>query len=387
MTNPTYPTSLFEAYDIANPSDNAINEDGTYKLVSYDITNKQNKYIGSYRIMASFRRRKIVRSAAFAGTDNYNYYRNPGDTKYGKLAEQLRGISILRGGREISLDTNWLRADLTIDRWVALSIDFDPSLDSVFGISNDKQRTGFLSSLAQIKTKEIGERDDEYEPNVLKAAKTIQQILGQLRSLVNKDTPQSKKPEQIDTDPSVEATSVLVQITASTSERVDNDSTCAIDGIDNKETKPSDIKQSYKDLTSGGREADRTRPEIVVNNKLKVDFVTDPVLGDNNIFIPINTNNGVLIIKFNGQHPLYKSLERILSLQNRDDEQDRDDEQEQADTIELKDALKDAVSVIRCLFYAYSRAELEAGDKQQSYYQKVRLDWGIVAKDVFDTDE
>ncbi len=51
----------------------------------------------------------------------------------------------MRSGREIELDPAWLRGDRTVDRWVSVSIDFDPDLDDVFGVSNDKQQVRGLS--------------------------------------------------------------------------------------------------------------------------------------------------------------------------------------------------------------------------------------------------
>ena len=84
-------------------------------------------------------------------------YRDPGDAPYGKLAYRLRGVSLMRSGREIELDPNWIRSDRSIDRWLSVSLDFDPDLDDVFGVSNDKQQVRGLSDLASVPLKDLKE--------------------------------------------------------------------------------------------------------------------------------------------------------------------------------------------------------------------------------------
>ncbi len=369
------PVTLFEAYDINNPYDNAKNEDGTFKESSYVVKDNKGNIIGSYRIMASYRRNKIVRAAAEAGGGKN---RNPGDEPYGKLAERLRGVSILRGGREILLDTNWLRADLTIDRWVALSFDFDPSLDTHFGIGNDKQRISVLSDLAQVNIRDISA--DEYDGVVLQAARHIQETISKLRRIVGRDKPRKQSPDFHRPDyPEVDSQEKLRKLSEKTKKIADKGK--SIDGIDN--IQPSEayyetLTKIYDDTEHDGKPAATTRPKAVILDKLSVDFVADNFSGGANIFVPVNSGCGMLLIKLNAQHPIYKMLYELLSKQNEDESDDNT-------VTVLKDRLDNAVSILRGLFYAFGRAELDAG-YHQSDYEQIRLSWGVVTKDLFDEE-
>lgn len=65
--------------------------------------------------------------------------RNPGSTDYGRFAKRNIGVSLLRKGRELFLDSSWVGGYNPVDRWWGIEIDFDPILDEVFGVPNNKQ--------------------------------------------------------------------------------------------------------------------------------------------------------------------------------------------------------------------------------------------------------
>lgn len=67
---------------------------------------------------------------------------NPGSMEIGKFAKKLEGISVVRAGREIDFGTFdfYDKVNHPYHRWWGCEICFDPVLDEVFGVSNNKQQ-------------------------------------------------------------------------------------------------------------------------------------------------------------------------------------------------------------------------------------------------------
>ena len=67
---------------------------------------------------------------------------NPGSTALGKFTKSLEGISIVRANREIDFGIFdfYDRENNPYHRWWGCEICFDPVLDEVFGVSNNKQQ-------------------------------------------------------------------------------------------------------------------------------------------------------------------------------------------------------------------------------------------------------
>ena len=73
---------------------------------------------------------------------------NAGRSDIGKHYAENQGISIVRAGREIKLDSFGYSSTYdTTDRWWGLEIRFQRQLDGIFGLTNDKQNvTNFMST-------------------------------------------------------------------------------------------------------------------------------------------------------------------------------------------------------------------------------------------------
>ena len=69
-------------------------------------------------------------------------------TRYGKHAAQNIGVSVLRAGRELFLDNSWAIVDHR-ERWWGCEIDFPPSLDEVFGVTNNNQAAENFSRMSK----------------------------------------------------------------------------------------------------------------------------------------------------------------------------------------------------------------------------------------------
>ena len=66
-------------------------------------------------------------------------YRNPGDAPWGKHADRNKGVSIVRARRELELSLAWVNNYEPEERWWSVEVEFDPILDEIFGVVNNKQ--------------------------------------------------------------------------------------------------------------------------------------------------------------------------------------------------------------------------------------------------------
>lgn len=94
-----------------------------------------------------------------------------GGSSVGKHYARNTGISVVRAGREIQLsDFGFIDSSEPRHRWWGLEIQFEPALDEVFGITNNKQEARALRRLgaADIESLEVDAADsDEHDKAVL----------------------------------------------------------------------------------------------------------------------------------------------------------------------------------------------------------------------------
>ncbi len=62
----------------------------------------------------------------------------PGSTEWGKHMQGNIGVSLMRADRELDLIQDFT-GDRFLDRWFGIEVQFNPELDSFFGVSNNKQ--------------------------------------------------------------------------------------------------------------------------------------------------------------------------------------------------------------------------------------------------------
>ena len=84
-----------------------------------------------------------------------------GNTAYGRHAGENMGVSVLRAGRELILDSGWCIGYDPRERWWGAEVEFPPTLDEVFGVPNNKQAATHFSELARTDWRELREHPDE----------------------------------------------------------------------------------------------------------------------------------------------------------------------------------------------------------------------------------
>lgn len=360
--------TLFSPYT-GVAGDSGRNQAGEYEPEYFEVQ-QDGKVVGGYLLTASYRSPRAL------AEDLTKKWSEPGDAPYGQLAGRLQGVSILRSEREIDLDPSWLRLSQTVDRWVSVSLDFDPDLDDVFGVSNNKQKAYRLADIASLSLRDIRRRVKEEEggddPNLLECLRVAEKIkdrLNQMQKLVKAQRRGTRKPGDDGQDSIDPANTPVAELIATGSKLSEGGAQIPQDDTAPKD-RPEEIAVAYEESTSDGELARKVRPPVVIEHGLKVDIVTAPHEASSKIF-HIKLSPGHMVVHLNEQHPLYSVLSHLLV-----SEEDRDPDEDEP-------TIQDALRAIRSLLVSYARAQAEASHHHRNEFERCALAWGEVAERVF----
>ena len=374
--------TLFRPFT-GHEGDSGKNADGEYKGERIDIQDPSKNILGRYVLKASYRSNDV-----FADEKLNEQYHDPGQRPYGKLAKKLEGVSILRASREITLEDGWLRLSKTVDRWVSVSVDFDPGLDHVFGISNDKQQVRSLSELAPKSIQDIKEEikrvkeqgsPDEWEYLVrLKVAHHIKQRLSQMQRIVDKQRKGARKKKsgtEEQWDPTVAPTPEL---------RIDGDRISEGEReipVDSHKpsSDPDGTREVYGDSMSGSRPAKEVRPPEIMKHDLNIDYVRDPYSPPSRMFHQ-TLGTGHMVVHFHENHPLSDVLANLLVETPEPEDEDSSPQP----------TMQDALRVIRGLIASFARIQAEAENydpAEAANFERALISWSEKASYLFREQE
>ena len=83
-----------------------------------------------------------------------------GEQPYGKHAAKNIGLSIVREGRELELDSAWTQSYDPRERWWGAEIEFPSTLDEVFGVTNNKQNATKVAQMVEFNWEDEAEFDE-----------------------------------------------------------------------------------------------------------------------------------------------------------------------------------------------------------------------------------
>lgn len=310
--------------------------------------------------------------------------KNPGSLPHGQHASKNLGVSIVRAGRELELDKTLVNSYDPTERWWGVEVEFPPSLDDVFGVTNNKQSARNFSevlsldiesllkdgkTIAQLQEEFIEE--DDPRGSLLDIAKKIKSQLGIIRRLLDSQTKGSR-------------TNGSKRHSAPKAEEV---ATAATEGrkkdgykgeSDKQENLPKEQRQKVieKTLTDEGLTENQAAilAATTVDDGLKYVFAEADL--ESSAFFTVKPRGGAIIVTLNTNHPAHKNLVDIL-------EQDV----EQADIDTLRYRLSNSLEGLKLLLMAWARYEDEQPDgKLRQAAQDARADWGRMARLFLDRD-
>jgi len=374
VVRPNDPLYLMSGTSTPTPFDAAPMFDLVGEPETFDIEHDGNSY-------------KVTVTLSLAKRDTIDQTNGVerGTTKYGKHAADNVGVSLVRAGRELTIDRGWAIAYDPRERWWGAEVDFPPDLDEIFGVTNNKQEATIFSSLADFRLEEAahaGESITQYKArlkeygdpraDLIEVAEYLQRQLKILRGMVKEQGKgrRSSGARHIEPDDVTQRASDGFKRRAEDGYEAPADST---------EPSPEDLETIRKDLEN--KRYDTPEAEEIVrqiqSNALKCVFLRADQ--DTSAFFGVEEKPGGLTeIVFNQSHPafdfIWGTLESSLDI---DDMSSRD----------LLETVANAHDAIKLIFAAWARYEVEMSLRGRDRFRTIRQDWGTIAKQFLTPEE
>ena len=327
------------------------------------------------------KKKHVVKVRYSVATEETRKGVNMGSKPHGKHAGRNIGVSVIRAGRELYLDTSWTIGYDPRERWWGVEIDFPPSLDEVFGVSNNKQYANNFRELGELNIesmlKERGQSIHQYKEelalegdpklHLIEIAIDINNQIGSLRKIIEAQASRLEKTESIarHEDPENEVEKHATEVTNVRSEEGHvGESETQAEGKTDEEK----IKEIELELIGDNVPEAKDYAEEIFKSNVKYEFVNASL--ESNAFFSVSPVGGKIIVKLNTNHPAYNQFVEVLSNEIVSDFN--------IDNLVLR--LQKAQNGMKLLLMAWARYEDETPDgKLKGDVKNARMDWGKMA--------
>ncbi|WP_037857419.1 ATP-binding protein [Streptomyces sp. NRRL S-340] len=308
---------------------------------------------------------------------------DPGGLPWGKHADRNIGISLVRQGRELDLDSSWAIGYNPTERWWGIEVEFPPELDPIFGVTNNKQSATIFSSLAHFKWKAHAEAGESFKgfkerlaelgdprlPLIDLVLYLEEKLLPAMRRQLKQQTVGTRKTKKRhDEDVASRATDAVKR-------RSEEGYTGKTDELEEGATTETK-RQEQVDALTQRHHLDEDTAQSMVEEALEKDLRARWISSfqDTSAFFSIDLMAGMLQVIFNEKHPLHSQLITVL-----------EDVPEDADADELRDRLNQAAETFKLLLFSWARMEDETyPDRERERIADARREWGRYARDFVD---
>lgn len=294
-----------------------------------------------------------------------------GNSDIGKHTGQNTGISIVRAGRELEMNSSFEITDAR-ERWWGVEVEFDPELDDVFGVTNNKQAaTGFLrrdldddaedEGMSSSAYQHMLEADDDPRIPMYVISAEINRLLKDLRKTVErmKETERVKKQA---------ATVEAIAEEAATNSLKKRREQWGDNGLsDQQETQPESERTNVLTADVESEGIDHVKALEIAGEYIKKGRkfrFRHGAVSSSSIF-DIDMISGVMVVTLNTQHPVHAKLFKPL----------------QDEGAESHPYLQEVLFLVA----SWARMEDETlSDKQRKVMWDIRQKWGSIADDLFE---
>lgn len=303
-----------------------------------------------------------------------------GAQPHGRHAGRNVGVSVVRAGRELELDPGWTTTYDPRERWWGVEVLFEPGLDELFGVSNNKQSARNFAEAAKVDTiallkahggstsaarSALKEDDDPIEP-LLEVVHRIQENIRMMRNAIAVQAEGRRRRRH-------RRETVERQATDAVRKRQQEGHRGQ---SDEDEEKPSDERTASlaEQLVYSGhseREAQELAAETI-DKGLKYRIEVASLEGG--AFFSVQPRGGVLLVTLNTDHPAYGLL---LGAQQPGEMPD--------DADSLAEKLQAAQNGLEMMLFAWARYEDEQAGERRRQAQNVRHDWGRMAENFLES--
>ncbi|NOE43849.1 ATP-binding protein [Ruegeria sp. HKCCD7319] len=288
-----------------------------------------------------------------------------GATPIGKFLKRNVGVSIVRAGRELEMNQTWVNPSEPRERWWGIEIEFQPELDDIFGVTNDKQAATNLyaadykedaDALGMSPSELMEQLQETKDPKLAnyRVSTAMASRLKTLREHIRKQNAGSRQTKEKSRRAETTATRITEIRAAQKATASDN----AFANATEDERRQA-VKQAYLDSGYEEEHAEALSVEAV-SSGIRYMF-SEAALSSPAIF-DLAQERGEYFIKLNTRHPAYKNF--IELLREGDDEEDTP-----------------ALVALKLLLTAWARMEDEANDRELDQLQDTRITWGQIARD------
>lgn len=297
-----------------------------------------------------------------------------GGKAIGRHAQKNQGISVVRARRELELNSSFTSSYDTRERWWGIEVHFEPGLDDVFGVTNNKQSaTGFTrlsleedaadEGLTPQRYKERLESESDPRLAMYQISREIEKLLIAIRPQVLKMREGTRLPG------SRERAEAKAEKAASESVAKRRGRIGDTGQSDKEEGAPADERTSLltAEILQDGVDKDKAQELAVdyVKKKIKFRFKHGAIPGPH--IFDVSTLGGVILITLNTRHPVHDKLFHTLL----------EDDVDPSDMEYIRQVLS--------LIAAWARFEDEApSEKMRQLIEDVRMQWGRLAMDFFE---
>jgi len=295
-----------------------------------------------------------------------------GSSPIGQHAAKNQGVSLVRAHREIEMNRTFENRYDPTERWWGVEILFEPSLDEVFGVTNNKQSANAFYQMdldedAKVECM-LPERYRDYLEETGDSRLIIYEVSQRIgRMLSTTLRPQVKRYGEGKKKPgdSVAPAGSAEDIATRATQR--RRATIGDKGRSDKDEKlPEDQRQKELayELMSGGLPETIAKQTAVSVTRAGIKFIFQETPVPGSVIFDVKSKAGTIIIIVNSNHPASVHLFELLENKNGD-----------SDTPALK--------ALKLLLSAWARLEDEAGDQRRQQLEDTRSDWGRLARDFF----
>lgn len=314
-------------------------------------------------------------------------YANPGDAPWGKHANRNLGVSLVRADRELEMSTAWSNKYDPTERWWSIEVDFDPVLDEIFGVVNNKQHAHNFVRGADFSAEDYMEDTETYDDFVdrlrdendpdaelLEIWNWMKEQISRMRSerekLVKGAREKYNRHENPSTKETVEDVStVVIQEQVANGEKGESDTAPKI----SKKDKVEQLQKSALNRNVPKEDAKEWSQETVnYGRKIQIKPVS---LGHEDAFFDVESVNDVIVIWLNQDHPVYTHL-----LGNLEDDSHELAFVDDANVINLLKKLKTADFALYMVLIAWARYEDKLPIGMKDSHKDIRMDWGREAR-------
>ena len=292
-----------------------------------------------------------------------------GASSIGKNAAKNQGVSVVRAKRELEMNLTFGNSYDSRERWWGVEVSFEPALDDVFGVTNNKQAaTAFrlmnIDDDAKNENMSPGEFEDELRDTndprlpIYMLSTEINRVLRTIREQIKRQGEgKQQKGDHVSPPGSSEAIA-----TEATKRRRRNLGIAGESDQDEKlpeEDRINVLTNAFGDILDIEPKEAEAMAIDAVRSDVKFVFTASYVPGP--VMFDIRSKAGKLFVILNDMHPAKEGLFELLN------ENDEDSSR--------------ALKALTLLLEAWARLEDEAEAKQRQVLADVRADWGRIARD------